>query len=102
MSGVASPESATGTEEKIHGLPTYVAKPEGTPKGLIVIIADAFGWDFINLRVIADKFAKKGDFLVYLPDFMNGTFKLSLLNYLPKFSYLSEYKANKAFQQDPP
>lgn len=71
VSGVASPESATGTEEKIHGLNTYVAKPKGTPTGLVVIIADAFGWDFINLRVMADKFSKRG-FLVYLPDFMNG------------------------------
>jgi dienelactone hydrolase len=64
----------TGTTTTIHGLPVYVAKPpEGvTPKGLIVIIPDAFGWDFVNNRLLSDHYAERGNFLVYLPDFMNG------------------------------
>jgi len=64
----------TGTETTIHGLSTYVAEPEDgvTPKGLIVIITDAFGWVFPNNRVLADHYAKRGGFLVYCPDFMNG------------------------------
>lgn len=64
----------TGTATTIHGLPVYVAKPpEGvTPKGLIVIISDAFGWDIVNNRLLSDRYAERGNFLVYLPDFMNG------------------------------
>ncbi|CAG9983916.1 unnamed protein product [Clonostachys byssicola] len=63
----------TGSEEVIHGRSTYVAKPEPgvTPKGLIVFITDAFGWKFVNNRVLSDCYAKAG-FLVYCPDFMDG------------------------------
>ncbi|KAK7923002.1 alpha/beta-hydrolase [Apiospora marii] len=64
----------TGHAEQIHGLPTYVAQPEaGTkPKALIVIIPDGFGWELRNTRALADSYAKRGGFLVYLPDFMDG------------------------------
>jgi dienelactone hydrolase len=63
-----------GKIQTIHGLPTYVATPpEGvTPKGMIVLISDAFGWEFINNRILSDNYAEKGGFIVYLPDFMNG------------------------------
>jgi len=55
-------------------LPTYIAEPpSGTPpKGIVVIIPDAFGWELPNSRVLADSYAEKGNFRVYLPDFMNG------------------------------
>lgn len=68
--------TATGKETMIHGLPTYVAEPENgdVPKGIVVIITDAFGWDFVNNRVMADRYAKIGGFLVYCPDFMDGSF----------------------------
>ncbi|KAK8048736.1 dienelactone hydrolase [Apiospora phragmitis] len=64
----------TGRVEHIHGLPTYVAQPEaGTqPKALIVIISDGFGWELRNTRALADSYARRGEFLVYLPDFMDG------------------------------
>ncbi|KUJ12959.1 alpha/beta-hydrolase [Mollisia scopiformis] len=64
----------TGTETTIHGLRTYVAQPSDgvTPKGIIVIITDAFGWEFPNNRVLSDHYAQNGGFLVYCPDFMNG------------------------------
>jgi len=64
----------TGTETTIHGIPTYVAQPEDgvKPKGIIVVITDAFGWDFVNNRVLSDHYAKRGGFLVYCPDFMMG------------------------------
>ncbi|KAI9644447.1 hypothetical protein NHQ30_006468 [Ciborinia camelliae] len=72
--GGTTSTTPTGAEFIIHGLPTYVAQPENgiTPKGIIVIITDAFGWDFANNRVLADRYAKGGEFLVYCPDFMNG------------------------------
>ncbi|KFY55689.1 hypothetical protein V496_06911 [Pseudogymnoascus sp. VKM F-4515 (FW-2607)] len=72
VSGTLSEGTPTGTETIIHGLPTYVAVPEGESKGLLVYIPDAFGWKFTNNRVLADQYAKKGGFTVYLPEFMDG------------------------------
>jgi dienelactone hydrolase len=72
VSGTLSVETSTGTETTIHGRRTYIATPEGESKGLIVFITDAFGWKFPNNRVLADKFAKKGGYTVYIPDFMDG------------------------------
>ncbi|TGO81560.1 hypothetical protein BPOR_1105g00040 [Botrytis porri] len=72
--GGLSTTIATGKEIIIHGLPTNVAKPENgnEPKGIVVIITDAFGWNFVNNRVTADRYAKGGEVLVYCPDFMDG------------------------------
>jgi dienelactone hydrolase len=66
----------TGTEAQIHGNPTYVARPEDgvEPRGLVVIIPDAFGWKLKNTRALADNYARRAEVLVYLPDFMNGSF----------------------------
>ncbi|KAF9892651.1 hypothetical protein FE257_001053 [Aspergillus nanangensis] len=71
--GGVSKSHPIGTEATIHGVKTYVAKPKAgvTPKGIIVLITDAFGWDFVNNRVLSDHYAESG-FLVYCPDFMNG------------------------------
>jgi dienelactone hydrolase len=71
--GGVSASHPTGKETTVHGLATYVAEPEenATPKGIIVFITDAFGWDFVNNRVLCDHYAK-GEFLVYCPDLMNG------------------------------
>lgn len=41
-------------------------------RGIIIIVPDAFGWEFVNNRILADNYAEKGKYLVYLPDFMNG------------------------------
>ncbi|KAF3761430.1 alpha/beta-hydrolase [Cryphonectria parasitica EP155] len=59
---------------ELHGLDTYVAEPEDDvqPKGIIVIIPDAFGIEFVNNKLLADSYAKKGGYKVYLPDFMLG------------------------------
>ncbi|KUI69748.1 Protein AIM2 [Cytospora mali] len=43
-----------------------------TAKGIVVIIPDAFGIDFVNNKILADTYATKGDYKVYLPDFMLG------------------------------
>lgn len=75
--------NTTGEERELYGLNVYVSSPANnvTPKAVIVFIPDAFGWKFINNRLLADKYAKKGQFLVLLPDFMNGEIAL-----LPKHS----------------
>ncbi len=72
LSGSVKDGKPTGTVTTIHGLPAYVARPEGTPKGLVVLIPDIFGWELSNCRLLADAYAKEGGFLVYLPNFMNG------------------------------
>lgn len=72
--GSVHEEETKGEIIKLHGLDTYVARPSSgnPPKGIIVIIPDAFGFEFVNNRILADHYASKGDFLVYLPDFMLG------------------------------
>lgn len=57
---------------KIHGLNTYVATPPGdvTPRGIVVIIPDIFGWTFPNARILADEYAKRAGVTTYLPDVM--------------------------------
>lgn len=63
----------TGRQTRVHGLDCYVASPaNGLTKGIIVIVPDAFGWTFVNNRLLADEYARQGSFDVYLPDFMDG------------------------------
>lgn len=79
FSGSVHAGHPTGIIDTIHGLPVYIAKPpeEVTPKGIIVFISDAFGWNFPNSRLLSDRYAEAG-FLVYLPDFMNGKCELDM------------------------
>lgn len=74
FSGHAHSGTPLGEVKKIHGRDTYVAEPKNgqSAKGIIIIVPDAFGWDFVNNRILADHYAAAGDFLVYLPDFMDG------------------------------
>ena len=74
----------TGKVTTVHGLPTYVAEPsEGrSAKGIIVIIPDAFGWELVNNRLLVDEYARSGDFIVFLPDFMNGKHFITSLEVL--------------------
>lgn len=63
-----------GKDIKLHGLDAYVTEPADgrQAKAIIVMIPDVFGWEFVNSRLLADTYADKGDYKVYLPDFMNG------------------------------
>lgn len=42
-----------GREETLHGLPCYVTEPPNNEpiKGIVVILPDAYGWTFKNIRV---------------------------------------------------
>ncbi|KAL4784830.1 dienelactone hydrolase [Aspergillus varians] len=65
-----------GHATTLHGLETYIAEPTvpaDQVKGIIIIIPDAFGWEFVNNRLLADHYADMSKFRVYLPDFMKGT-----------------------------
>ncbi|KAL1855407.1 hypothetical protein Plec18167_005909 [Paecilomyces lecythidis] len=74
FSGSVQQGTPKGNVVKLHGLDVYVSEPEeGKPvKGIIIIIPDAFGWEFPNNRFLADHYAEKGSYKVYLPEFMNG------------------------------
>lgn len=64
---------------KLHGLETYAAEPPANgkqAKGVIIIIPDALGMEFINNKLLADAYARKGGYKVYLPDFMRGQYLL--------------------------
>ncbi|KAF5012765.1 hypothetical protein FDECE_1185 [Fusarium decemcellulare] len=63
-----------GKTLNLYGLDTYVVEPsQGKDvRGIIVVIPDAFGWDFVNCRLLADHYADKSNYKVYLPDFMIG------------------------------
>lgn len=71
-----------GQITKLHGLDVYVSSPpEGKPsKGIIIIVPDAFGWEFVNNRLLSDHYAEKGNFTVYLPEFMNGIYIYFILH----------------------
>jgi dienelactone hydrolase len=56
----------------VHGLNTYVIGNRDNPRGIIVIYPDAFGLSLPNNKLIADGYAKSGEWLVYLPDFFKG------------------------------
>ncbi|KAL1983376.1 hypothetical protein VTN96DRAFT_10435 [Rasamsonia emersonii] len=74
FSGHVHDGSLKGQITKLHGLDAYVSEPvEGKPvKGIVIIVPDAFGWEFVNNRILADHYAEKGNYKVYLPDFMKG------------------------------
>jgi len=56
----------------IHGLNTYVIGNRTNPRGIIVMYSDIFGLPLPNNKLIADSYAKSGEWLVYLPDFFEG------------------------------
>jgi len=63
-----------GRMETVHGLPTYIADPPAgqEQKGIIIFLPDAFGLELVNNKLLADKYARRTNARVYLPDFMNG------------------------------
>ena len=65
----------TGRVMTLHSLPCYIADaPTESPHGITVLISSATGWSSSHNRVLADNYARKGNFTVLLPDFMNGTY----------------------------
>ncbi|KAH8805090.1 dienelactone hydrolase [Xylogone sp. PMI_703] len=72
IKGTIHKGSPQGKEEIIHGLNTYVIGNRTNPRGIIVIYSDIFGLALPNNKLIADAYAKSGEWLVYLPDFFKG------------------------------
>ncbi|KAM5356714.1 hypothetical protein ACJ41O_003360 [Fusarium nematophilum] len=75
FSGTLHEGETRGKIVKLHDLDVYSVEPtEGKAvNGVIVVIPDALGWEFPNIRLLADRYCDKGDFKVYVPDFMHGT-----------------------------
>jgi dienelactone hydrolase len=68
-----------GTEIKVKGVATYVSfstKAEGSEGRIdgraVVIFTDVFGYELVNVRLIADAFAASG-LTCYVPDLCKGT-----------------------------
>ncbi|KAJ3168091.1 hypothetical protein HK101_011680 [Irineochytrium annulatum] len=61
----------TGTEEKIGGVDTYVARPPTATDRYVIIWTDIFGYKIVNVRIIADTIAKSG-VNVIVPDILLG------------------------------
>jgi hypothetical protein len=82
FSGAAHEGTPRGKMITLHGLETYVSEPadDRPVKGIIVIIPDAFGLPFVNNKILADHYADKGNYRVYLPDFMLGERLFSVSN----------------------
>lgn len=64
------PGKPSGTEQKVNGVQTYVAK--GSKSGSIVMATDIFGVGIPNPKILADTFANKTGFSVYVPDIFPG------------------------------
>lgn len=96
FTGHINPGTPTGRWDTVHGLRTYIAEPPAgkSPTGIIVIIPDAFGVDFVNNQILADHYASAADYLVYLPDFMDG--KANICFYIVKASQLTTSLAGNA------
>ncbi|KAJ5373269.1 Dienelactone hydrolase [Penicillium concentricum] len=74
FSGYIHQGTPRGEVTSLHGLPVYTTKPlnDAPYRGILIVVPDAFGWEFVNNRIVADNYAEKGKYLVYLPEFMNG------------------------------
>jgi len=72
MSGSVHSGSPSGRVETIDGLSTYVSAPQsGSKAKTIIFITDIFGYEFKNVRLLADHYTEAG-FYVYVPDFHQG------------------------------
>jgi dienelactone hydrolase len=62
----------TGTIINIAGLNTYKASSQNANGRAVLYIADAFGMDFPNNKLLADTYAEQAQVDVYVPDFFHG------------------------------
>ena len=82
LSGSVHSGTPTGREDTIGGLPCYIAEPPSSDqtttsvaankRPAVIFLVDIFGWKFPNLRLLADNYAKAGNFTVYIPDIHEG------------------------------
>lgn len=56
----------------MNDLNTYVVGNRINPHAIVVMYSDIFGLALPNNKLIADAYARSGEYLVYLPDFFEG------------------------------
>ena len=56
----------SGKEARLANNDAYVAGSNS--RVAIMVIADLFGWTFVNTRLLSDHYAKEADATVYMPD----------------------------------
>lgn len=61
-----------GEFKALHGVDTYVTGQENPSSRVVVIVTDIFGYNLPNTMLNADKFAKHGNYQVYIPDILMG------------------------------
>lgn len=72
ISGYLHTGTPKGTEETVHGLPTYVSPGKQADKcKTVVFLADIFGFQLPNVRLLADEWADQG-YYVLVPDIYQG------------------------------
>lgn len=72
LSGTIHQGIPSGITSKIANLDTYIAAPaSGSKAKSIIFLVDIFGWEFKNVRLLADNYAKAG-FYCYIPDLHQG------------------------------
>ncbi|KAF2009055.1 alpha/beta-hydrolase [Aaosphaeria arxii CBS 175.79] len=64
----------TGQDTTIHNLKCYIATPPNPSPSTstILFLPDAFGYEFINNRILADAYAAQTGFRVLIPDVIPG------------------------------
>ncbi|KAL7948619.1 dienelactone hydrolase [Trichoderma barbatum] len=67
-------ETPKGREETIHNVLTYVAIPEtgATSSSKIIFITDVFGFNLVNNKLLADKYATDTGCLILMPSIIPG------------------------------
>ncbi|KAL6883038.1 hypothetical protein HDV57DRAFT_527319 [Trichoderma longibrachiatum] len=63
-----------GKEETLHNVLTYIAAPETGPtsSSQIILITDVFGFNLVNNKLLADKYAAETRCLVLMPNVIPG------------------------------
>ncbi|KAH7410665.1 dienelactone hydrolase [Cadophora sp. MPI-SDFR-AT-0126] len=64
----------TGSERITHGVRTYITSPENaaSSQSTIIFITDAFGFNLVNSKILADVYASRTGFRVLVPDIITG------------------------------
>ncbi|KAJ4301065.1 hypothetical protein N0V90_003155 [Kalmusia sp. IMI 367209] len=70
LSGFQWDGAPIGIEGKIAENKAYIVG--GNEKVAILVVADLFGWTFINTRLLCDRYAEEANAAVYMPDFFGG------------------------------
>ncbi|KAJ4824524.1 hypothetical protein Tsubulata_017122 [Turnera subulata] len=95
-----NPTSGGGHVEKVGGLDSYVTGSLDS-KRAVLLVSDVFGYEAPKLRMLADKIAAAG-FYVVVPDFFNGDVYVPENAARPIMEWLKDHGADKGFEEAKP